>query len=162
MLGKDHQLTSVGIMGMVTLAAGFHHPIMIAVGTAIGALIPDLDSRTSTISKHTTTLFAHLFTHRGFLHSIFGWLVFCILMWLVYRQPALHWISPFCLGLDAGYLLHLIEDSFSREGTSLLSPAHRLNRHGYKVGGLGERAFAVIIFVVGFLCLIEAVQKQLM
>lgn len=145
---------------MVTLVTGLHHPIMIAVGTAIGALIPDLDSKTSTISKHTTTLFAHLFTHRGFLHSIFGWLVFCVLMGLIYRQPTFHWLLPFFLGLDAGYLLHLIEDSFSREGTSLLSPSHHSNRRGYKVGGLGERVFTVIIFVIGFLCLIEAITNK--
>lgn len=71
MLGKDHEITSAGIMGMVTLVAGFHHPILIVAGTAIGSLIPDLDSPTSTISKQTTPIFSYFFTHRGFLHSIF-------------------------------------------------------------------------------------------
>lgn len=157
MLGKDHQLTSVGIMGMVTLAAGLQHPIMIAVGTAIGALLPDLDSPTSTISRHTTKLFAKLFKHRGFLHSLYGWLVFCILMWLIFRRPTLHWLYPFCFGADAGYLLHLLEDSFSREGTPLLGLSTRSNRHGYKVGGFGERVFAMVVFIVGFWCLLEAI-----
>lgn len=137
MTGEDHVITSVSA---TVIVAGFAIPsitrtdplqIMTLAGSVgIGALMPDLDSANSIISQQVGRFFAAVFTHRGFLHSIFAWGLWTYFWyWLLnslFDTSWTQWMTNFSmclwLGLSLGYLMHLIEDSFSVAGVRWLNP----------------------------------------
>lgn len=131
MLGKNHVITSVSIaltaasfqMSTATIAHSINMTAMI-VATGLGALAPDLDNERSIASRHVGKFLAQLFRHRGFMHSVFGWALWTLAWLFVARLftncainawPTSWWLSVW-LGLSLGYILHIIEDSFSTAG----------------------------------------------
>lgn len=136
MLGRDHQITTAAVaLTIASWTPGLDfEPVSMAcfvVPATITALAPDLDSENSIASQKTSKFFSVIFKHRGFLHSIFGWLLWTFLCykivgWLTggfgFDNWYESWSWMFYLGLSFGYLAHLIEDSFSAAGVRWLNP----------------------------------------
>lgn len=211
MLGRDHQKTSVGIAGAVlfyiyknqhlplNLALNHLHSgigffsytqlfagLILLISISIGSLLPDIDSSNSLINKRLKIKPKYL-THHGVCHSLIGWLIFCLIS-LIVLLPIICKMkligTMIYLGFIFGYILHLIEDSFSRSGIiwtypfgeidqrmyakykSINRPVVRFANHqpvrhwwgrGYKVGSNREKKFANLVKMIGLFLLIWTV-----
>lgn len=120
LLGRDHFIASMGIASLAYPDLITNEPAALMFIGAVGlsSLVPDLDSDNSIISKHLGTWIAKHVAHRGFLHSIFGWALWSILLTI-----CLYWTNSWLItGLIIGYLLHIVEDSFSVSGIRWFAP----------------------------------------
>lgn len=164
MLARSHRLCSLALveLGLLTanlLVKNSFQNMGLLLATAIGSSLPDLDQYGSAASRRSLINFSLLFRHRGITHCLLGWLVFS---YLSYRL--MNWLLPFkiegqmlahfwpCLwlGFSIGYLLHLLEDSFSRQGVDWFWPLFRKQSHSfgrYKVGGCYEKILAAFAFL---------------
>lgn len=163
MLAHSHRICSVAIVELGLLATNslLSNPIpnlIILVATSIGSSLPDLDQYNSKASRHSPINFSFFLRHRGVTHSLLGWLGFSYGLYALMNhfiaikiEPAMfhdYW-SCIWVGLVIGYLLHLIEDSFSNEGVDWLAPFSK--RKGkplihYKVGGCLEKIIASLAY----------------
>lgn len=162
MLTRSHRIFSIAIveLGLIATDTFLINPtsnIILLLATGVGASLPDIDEYNSTTSRKSPINFSLFLRHRGITHSLFGWLAFSIILYfcmnhffpitLSMSKPPNYWKSIW-LGLVIGYLLHLIEDSFSRQGVAWLPHFFKKKHRGkflhYKVGGPFERA---IIFL---------------
>ncbi len=107
----------------------------------IASLLPDIDSPTSKIGKRFKFL-NYLFAHRGFFHSLFALLIFTIILYFVNYLLAIAFFS--------GYFLHLLLDSFTKQGIYLFYPFSTKKSKGrIKVGSILENIlFFVVLFVI--------------
>lgn len=158
MLGRSHQICSIAIVQLcvtLTQPITLHNvmpDIILLFSTGVGALIPDIDQKKSTASKKSPVKLSPFLSHRGITHTLLGWLIFTGVLYFLmqllypfdYRIPQYHtWWLAVWLGLIIGYLLHLVEDSFSHQGVQWLAPfikkKHRKKFFSYKVGGPFEK-----------------------
>lgn len=79
----------------------------------LGTLLPDIDSETSTIGRYVAPI-ARAIPHRTITHTI--WVVALILGFGIYLK------SPYILALGVGYTIHILEDSFSKQGIAWFYP----------------------------------------
>lgn len=166
MLTRSHRLCSIAIveLGMLmtnSLQFGLLQNAVIIGATAIGASLPDIDEYNSSTSRKSVINFSLFLRHRGITHSLLGWVAFSTglyflmnyfsaikLQWPI-MQPS-YW-ECIWLGLVIGYFLHLIEDSFSKQGVQWFAPFSRKSSHhfiNYKVGGIIEK-LSVFIAIIG-------------
>jgi Predicted membrane-bound metal-dependent hydrolases len=130
MMGYTHALGGVASLwllyplGVLTLDATAGNLGVMVAFAVLGALLPDLDSRRSTLTSLKVAGLSlppvfYPFGHRGVLHSLAGWaFASCLLAWPVTAyagwQPA--------LALSAGWLSHLLLDCCTVTGLPLLWP----------------------------------------
>lgn len=102
---------------------------------ALGAVFPDIDEPNSYIGRRLNGIsksFKILFGHRGMTHSIVGWLAAAFILYTIHISFSLpielvYWFS-------AGYLAHLVEDSFSKNGIAWLQPLTKKRfQSGFKI-----------------------------
>ena len=116
------------------------------LGTAIGALLPDIDHPNSFIGRRSfglSKIINKTFGHRGFTHSLLC--TFIIGCTLYITLPA-QWAA----GVALGYISHILGDFFSKSGVPLMNPysnkKYRLPI--YKTGKLSE---TIILICSGLL-----------
>ena len=119
---------------------------------AVGSLLPDIDHPSSYLGKRhkmVSGVTNKAFGHRGITHSLLGFILIGIIVNLTDR------IEDIVFWLMLGYLLHLLEDSFSQRGVKWLYPFTKSGSSFggkfafYKTGQLSE------YLVMGFmLCLL--------
>lgn len=121
-----------------------------ALTLIIGALLPDIDEKQSSIShKHPVLhgLAASIDKHRGVFHSI--WvpvIIFLIAHFVISRYFSIP--SLLLMGLFIGYGSHLLADSFTVQGIAPLHPIHKGRMKGLiKTGGIAETVFLVAMVV---------------
>ena len=111
----EQQATIVPIVGM-------------AAATVLGGMFPDIDIRTSKISKRmklTSRIISSLFGHRGFLHSpLFIGLVYLICLTIFQNKDIMQY-SYIYVGFCAGFVMHLFCDMATKGGIPLLYPFYR-------------------------------------
>ncbi|EGS5729501.1 metal-dependent hydrolase [Clostridium perfringens] len=138
MLYKTHLTTSSAI-AIPILAATNELSIVTCSGVALGALLPDIDTPNSFIGKRLKIISRPInsfFGHRGVIHSITPVVILLILSFI--------FKSSFLWAITFGFLLHLIEDTFSEKGIKWFAPFSELNIRipfeilRYKTGGLKE------------------------
>jgi len=107
----------------------------------IGALLPDIDTPNSKISRkipvipRILSIFAK---HRGIFHSIFLALGFAAIVWMF--KPV------YGVALFIGYFSHLLIDGFTKMGVNLLHPISQLRIAGpIETGKLWEFVLFVVI-----------------
>ncbi len=109
----------------------------------VGALLPDLDHPKSFINERLwfTKVVGHVARHRGLLHSaLFVGVIFAVSFFTV---------KPYAYGLTAGYLSHLIADSFNLGGIAWLAPFSKRRISGpVSVNSYGESLFLAITCVI--------------
>lgn len=151
-VGNWHTYTAYTIIGSMLLFGmyfvpespyGFHVATVIMAFT-LGALLPDIDSEDSSIGRYFRPI-SRLIEHRTVTHTI----------WAVMILGGLGWYfdSIHVLALAAGYALHIVQDSFSKQGIAWFYPIGGYDKFGsgavmkkgrrkpkfaYKTGGTGE------------------------
>ena len=138
MLFKTHLAVAL-LIALILLF--FNVNIMFVVIFVIASLLADIDSPFSKIGKKVKIL-NYMFAHRGFFHSLFALLIFSILLSFIDYLLA--------LAFFLGYFLHLLLDSFTRQGIFLFFPFSTKRSKGkVKVGTLLENIlFFVVLFVI--------------
>jgi len=109
MKGKTHLITALVVLSLFYFFVDFTiYTIYLPILFIVGTLFPDIDEVHSFFGKRVKII-GFLFDHRGFFHSIFSLLTFSYLIYgLVSLQASLYFA--------AGYLLHLFEDSLTKQG----------------------------------------------
>lgn len=129
MVGASHLV--IGAAVGLSLVANNHppSPALVIGAAAVGALLPDLDSPGSLISRKTGPLgwVYHWFVkHRDVTHSaLAAVLVLLGVLRLSQDQPGAFWPG---IGLWGGYLSHLAADALTKSGIPLLWPSERKYR----------------------------------
>lgn len=131
------------MIGRVLVVTG----LLLAV--ALGSLLPDIDSKKSTLGRHAPFVEEWL-GHRGVTHTIWALLILGFVVWIL-PDP----IQLFGWFLFMGYALHIFCDWLSRGGVDLLYPFGQgyekydsgamiykgFRPNLYRVGGSGENFF---------------------
>lgn len=145
----------------------------ILFGILVGSLLPDIDANDSKVmhgwwrpigvfSKYVFYYpLAKLLRwksdtfkdeHRGFLHSLIGWvfisLFFGIISVILYLFLWFAWYI--WIGISVGFLLHLVEDSFTRSGVRWFFPKEHRIRGTIRTNS-GSEYFLGFIFGIAFL-----------
>lgn len=149
-------LTTTMAVGLPLMATVNQVSILNLCALGIGSLLPDIDHPSSFLGKRNkiaSGITNKTLGHRGGTHSLVGLVVVFILSTILqvhYLTSSGNYLTFWVL---FGFLFHLIEDSFSKEGIHWLWPYKR-RRHGekmiyYTTGGIGE------YLILGFtLCLL--------
>lgn len=109
MLGKSHVKIALG-MSLFTANPNF------IVGSVIGSLLPDVDSKKSRLGRYVplnrNKWFKENIKHRGATHSVVGVIAFMFTMSLFFDVVSV-------TGLVLGYISHIIADMFTVKGVEL-------------------------------------------
>ena len=148
MLLRTH--LAIAILGILILSP-FISDKIIFVGMAVfGTILVDLDSPSSLFGKIIIFRPFQLFLrHRGIMHSI----LFGVLLSLVFAM----FYPVLAFGFFTGFALHLVVDSFTREGVKPFWPFKTRTRGFITTGGMVESilflsiiAIDIIVFIVLF------------
>lgn len=113
----------------------------------ISTVLPDIDKSNSLIGRYVP-LIGLISKHRGFFHSlIFAIILSIVLMIFISVTVSIYFFL--------GYFLHILLDSFSKEGIKVLG----FKIKGFiKVGGLTENIIYLLsLFFIGILVIINVV-----
>ena len=146
MTGTHHLIAGMGAAGCLMASTLSYHmpsdwksaiPIAgMAAGAIVGSIFPDIDTKTSMISKKMRIISAilrHMFSHRGFLHSpLFVALISLLCWWLFHRYNITDYTFIY-VGFVAGLLNHLICDFCTKGGLPLLYP---FSKHKFNVSSM--------------------------
>lgn len=143
-------------VGLPLMAASGEVSLLNGCALGVGSLFPDIDHPSSFLGKRNkiaSGITNKTLGHRGGTHSLLGAAIIFVLGTIV----QFHYLSASgqnaTFWLMIGYVMHLIEDSFSREGIHWLWPYKKKRKRPkliyYTTGGIGE------YLVLGFtLCLL--------
>ncbi len=120
--------------------------------TMIGALIPDLDMRSSQLSKlipFLSRLITKRFKHRTFTHSLLFIGIYVLLLSLgTHLNVSQDIFTLIIIGLCLGHLSHVFLDLFTNQGVSILYPLkYKFKLASFKTGGKVERAISQLIML---------------
>lgn len=102
MLKKSH--IAIGVAATIPLVLNSEINIIYGAVGVLASTLPDIDKKIG-------------IPHRGFSHSLIATgLVYLSLCWF---------IKPLAFALAYNYLIHIIADSFTRQGVPILWPLHR-------------------------------------
>lgn len=138
-MGVTH-LTAGTLMAAVITGV---NPAAMAVG-GIAALLPDIDEPNSKISKRipmVPCIIGGLFGHRTITHSLTGLFLFALPVFLFWKEYLIVFL--------AGYLSHLVLDSFTKTGVPIGYPFIK-EYYGprlIRTGSLAEVVFFIFIVV---------------
>lgn len=123
-------LTNPIISGSLPSETNILYKVILTViyigGSCAGSLLPDVDMKSSYISKTVPILhkmYGKRFKHRGFTHSLLA--LFIMFVWsrvLIALVEGEFGITLFVQGVFIGCVSHVVLDLFTKEGVSLFSP----------------------------------------
>lgn len=124
--------------------------------SCLGAKLPDIDTKTSTIShkNRIISFFLRIFTeHRGITHTPFLLSIFCVYLNSFAIRINQLWINSIVVGFTIGYMSHLVYDMLNPRGIPLLYPVMKKKFHLARIttGSFSERLFYlvnIILFLV--------------
>ena len=164
MLTKSHRICSIAIVELSLLLTNRLlidpvNNIIILAATAIGASLPDIDEYNSSASKKSVINFSLFLRHRGITHSFLGWAIFSGGLYYLMNKfipirinnlTSQNYWSALWFGLVIGYFLHLIQDSFSKQGVEWLAPFYKKKKKSpfhYKVGGCFKKFLTIMSYL---------------
>ena len=120
MLGKTHLAAGVcaGAALVLTRNLGIRDTVIALAGAGLGSLLPDIDSRSSTISqavKPVGMVVSAIAGHRKLFHDPFLYLLLFGLLWKFQNGIAL-FLAPVFLGIGS----HLLLDALNPHGIPFL------------------------------------------
>lgn len=141
---KTH--VAIAIFFILIFLPYVENKVSFAVVALIATIIPDLDTARSRIgSKKIFRILQFFVKHRGFIHSFT--VAFSISMILAFFFP----IAAF--GFFLGYGVHLVSDSFTKEGIVPFWPINKRVNGFFITGGKNE-LFLFMLFILGILFLL--------
>lgn len=156
---RTHFTTSLAIGLPLMATTGTLNSLNILIFTA-GVLFPDINEESSWIGcriRKVSKFISKAFSQKELTHSIFGYIV--VLMTIVLLVNILHVNVVGSLYFLFGYLLHLLEDSFSKNGIRWLEP---FSNQSFRTGKdvfyyvIGGRIESIILFASTFIVGIES------
>lgn len=158
-MGRTHALIGVSSLWLLTFIPNVLTPdtlAPLAACAALGALLPDLDARSSTVKylsiariqpfAPVAVILSRDLGHRGATHSLMGLGVFAVLILPI----GFFYQWPLWTALSLGYISHLAADACTKSGIPFLHPNrkryHLLPRDWrFTTGSLAEDALVPII-----------------
>jgi membrane-bound metal-dependent hydrolase YbcI (DUF457 family) len=143
MMLRTHMMFA--ILGILIFFQYVNNQIVFGLMVLIATVVPDLDSNFSSYGRHLIFRPLQYFvTHRGVIHS-FTSAVFLSAIIAI-------WLPAASFGFFVGYSIHLIVDSFTRDGIVPFWPL-RWKSSGPLVSGgkIEETMFLGLIFINAFL-----------
>ena len=135
MLTKTHLV--ITLFFVLILLGSIQNKILFIAVALISTLIPDIDSKFSSLGKKKVFRPLQFFIkHRGILHSFTFLIIVGGILLLFYPILAF----PFFLG----YGLHLFADSFTKRGVKLLYPLKKKFLGNLRVGSFME----IVLFLI--------------
>ncbi len=130
----------------------------------IGALFPDIDLKSSYISKRYPLISKSLgkkCRHRGFTHSLLSLIVLYIFfVFFIYISNWNVVIETLCYGFWFGYASHIFLDLFTHQGVELLFPLKlNINFLNLKTNSVGEKIFNKLLKVLYILPILYYIYK---
>ncbi|MGG4263753.1 metal-dependent hydrolase [Peribacillus simplex] len=119
---RTHLATSL-VVTLPIMAATDTLAIGSIAAVALGAVFPDIDEPHSWIGCRTrgiSDVLNKVFGHRGITHSLVGILV--VFLTIVLMIGLTDFKAILGLYFILGYILHIVEDSFSKSGVKWLTP----------------------------------------
>lgn len=140
------------------------YPALLAAA-ALGGLLPDIDCPTASISKATLVtkgvsgITCGIFKHRGFIHTP----VFAAIFFLLAYHTTNELLWYVLVGIGAGFISHLILDTFNHTGIMWFWPLFRKRIHfgSVKNGGTGESVCITLLIVANIAAITATILQQL-
>jgi len=147
MMFRSHVWVAAAGLAVYSACTGDRLEWMAWGGSAIGALMPDIDHASSLISKTVNRAWAPGVRHRGGAHTLLAWAILTVVAVVAWGACA-----P-VLAASWGYLSHLLIDAVTEGKVPLLAPFYR-KRVGLslvRTGSIPEYlvrygALAIVIF----------------
>jgi len=134
MLLKTH--VAFAIFAIILFFEHVVHPWIFVIAVLIATILPDLDSGFSSFGRHFIFRPLQFFVkHRGIIHSLTTAILISVLL-------AVFW-PIVSLGFFVGYSVHVILDSFTREG---IQPFWPLKSSSYGFIATGGRIEETLFF----------------
>ncbi|WP_409294000.1 metal-dependent hydrolase [Peribacillus sp. SCS-26] len=152
MQGKTHIAGGIATGALYLTTGGtIHDETLFIASCAVGALIPDICSPTSTIGRMIPlldNLVSKAFGHRTLTHSLF----FMLAAFALFRFTP--WPSAIEFGIWIGMASHLLLDAFTVRGIQLFWPfkVRVALPLGIKTGGGFEKGFFSVLVVFVAYC----------
>ena len=139
MLLKTHLMFALFLI--ILFISHVENKIIFVVMIVIATILPDLDTGFSTFGKSVFARPIQLFVrHRGIIHSFTSAILFSIFLAI--------FLPVTSLGFFVGYSLHLITDSFTKEGIQPFWPIKAKSSGMIRSGGrVEEGIFFSLIFI---------------
>lgn len=130
MLNRTH--LAIVALFVILLIPLVNKPALFAVVALVAAILPDIDSRSSSSGKNLIGKIAQFISdHRGIFHSM----TLCVLVSLVLA----FFIPVVAFAFFLGYSLHLFSDSFTKEGIPVFWPLPKRAKGWIRTGGTVEK-----------------------
>jgi len=140
---KTHLAFSLFVGLVLIKLLSIENQILFLIFLLFFAVFPDIDEKSSKISKKTRILsmpINFLFKHRGFFHTVYFPFVLSVLFFIVDE-------GILGMAILAGYLSHLFLDSLTKSGVRIFKP-FKLKFYGFfKVGKFFDN-FLFLLFVI--------------
>ncbi|AIY82530.1 hypothetical protein U729_1934 [Clostridium baratii str. Sullivan] len=119
----------------------------------LGSLFPDIDLKSSFISKRHPFIAKHFgrhFRHRSFTHSLICVLILFLICKILISISSLNVaIVSICYGFLFGYISHLLLDLLTKEGIELFFPLKtNIKVFFIKTGSKAEKIFYKVLKVI--------------
>lgn len=107
-----------------------------------GSAFADIDHPNSKIGKNVAII-GILFKHRGFFHSVFGIVLFSMLVQALFESKII------TMAFAVGYVSHVVIDAFNHQGIMPFHPLSQYTIKGFmKTNGVLEWILMVIMAVL--------------
>ena len=146
MLLRTHiAISLLGILVLFSLFPDLLEWTVFVLVVLIATVFPDIDCETSKLGRRGIFRpFQFFIKHRGFLHS-FTFVLILVVLGFIFLESFRREIT---FGVLIGYGLHLIADSFTKNGVRLFYPLSKKKFKG-KIRSGGKREIAVLSVVLG-------------
>ena len=122
----------IGVFAVILFFPLVNTPLPFVAITIFASLAPDIDTAFSKVGRNVPAKVIQVFTeHRGMLHS----LTLCTILSLIIA----FFIPVLAFGFFLGYGLHLLTDSFTKQGIAVFWPYSKLAKGVLPVGGIVEK-----------------------
>ncbi|MDD3174876.1 MAG: metal-dependent hydrolase [Candidatus Nanoarchaeia archaeon] len=139
MEGKTHLNTGILISLISLFLLGIStKTIFLSIVFLIGILFPDIDKMNSIIGRKFKII-GFFFTHRGFFHSIYSVLISAYILNFFNVSIAIFF--------SLGYILHLIEDMFTKSGIDLFMLGFKISGP-LVVGSFTEKIVNLVMLIL--------------
>ncbi|KXS40929.1 MAG: putative membrane-bound metal-dependent hydrolase [Candidatus Frackibacter sp. T328-2] len=124
------------------------------IGAILGALVPDLDHRSSKLSRLLPFLSWFVkrlrIRHRGFTHSFLGVLLVSLILSIIAVLGLGNELLIY--GILIGYVSHVFIDLFNPDGVFLFFPSDR--RYSFANIKVGSRSENLVLFILGLVLIL--------
>ena len=142
MLFKTHLM--LGVLAILLLVGSVENKIIFVAMVLIATALPDIDSKHSALGRPIVNRPMQFFVkHRGFIHSLTIGVLISVLIAVFFPVAA--------LGFFVGWSVHILGDSFTKEGVRAFWPLQITSRGFITTGSAFEKGLFFMLVVVNII-----------